>query len=178
MDGLGLPVCWAACPGPNEGFATDGQRMVTLGGMDDPDGFLGRTARRVHADGGGKPSAGETMELCVASRMLEIGARAWEDFRAACARRDPKAAARILGAPQGAFRGAGGGWEGSVVARMMERVGMLNAKAWDVVRRMALGDTQKRVADLEWVSKQAMSARVNRMARSHGWVRKMMETNQ
>lgn len=33
MDGLGLPVCWAACPGPRDDFGTDGQSMVTLGAM-------------------------------------------------------------------------------------------------------------------------------------------------
>ena len=40
MDGLGLPVCWAACPGPNTDFTTDGQSMVTLGGMPDPDKYV------------------------------------------------------------------------------------------------------------------------------------------
>ena len=38
MDGKGLPVCFAGCPGPNTGFQTDGQSMVTLGGMEGQDG--------------------------------------------------------------------------------------------------------------------------------------------
>ena len=49
MDGLGLPVCWAACPGPRTDFQTDGQSMVCLGsmvGQDGADAFIeSRTAR-------------------------------------------------------------------------------------------------------------------------------------
>ena len=49
MDGLGLPVCWAACPGPRTDFTTDGQSMVALGamvGQDGADAFIeSRTAR-------------------------------------------------------------------------------------------------------------------------------------
>lgn len=33
MDGLGLPVCWAACPGPRTDFSADGQSVVCLGAM-------------------------------------------------------------------------------------------------------------------------------------------------
>lgn len=42
MNGLGLPVCWAGCDGPNPEFLTDGQSMVTLGGMQDADTYLGQ----------------------------------------------------------------------------------------------------------------------------------------
>ena len=40
MNGKGLPVCWAACPGPNQDFTTDGESMVMLGGMENPDSYL------------------------------------------------------------------------------------------------------------------------------------------
>lgn len=66
-DGLGLPVCWAACPGPNADFQTDGQSVVTLGALEDPDVFIqdkrlfhdaigdegDKMAERLDGDGGG-----------------------------------------------------------------------------------------------------------------------------
>ena len=47
MNGLCLPVCYAACPGPNKNFATDGKSVVTLGGMEDPTGFLEKERERL-----------------------------------------------------------------------------------------------------------------------------------
>lgn len=47
MNGLGLPVCYAACPGPNKNFATDGKSVVTLGSMEDPTGFLEKERERL-----------------------------------------------------------------------------------------------------------------------------------
>lgn len=57
MNGKGLPVCLAGCPGPREDFASDGESMVTLGGMPDPEKYLAtfeaydaKLARRPSAD--------------------------------------------------------------------------------------------------------------------------------
>ena len=40
MNGKGLPVCWAGCEGPPEEFCTDGQSMVTTGGMPNESTYL------------------------------------------------------------------------------------------------------------------------------------------
>ena len=47
MNGLGLPVCYATCPGPNKGFLTDGKKMVTLGGMENSTEFLEKERERL-----------------------------------------------------------------------------------------------------------------------------------
>lgn len=172
MDGMGLPVCWAACDGPQDDFSTDGQKMVTLGGMPDPDGFVGRMSSDA-GRGGGEGSDGMAMARFVLSRLLDADAEEWDAFRAACERRDAKSAAQAVGLPKGAFRGEGGGWDGSAVAMIMERIGCLDARAWDTVRRIALGDSQSRLAALEMVTKQAISARLKRMVRRTGWVEKV-----
>lgn len=39
-NGLGLPVCYAACPGPNSNYQCDGQDIVTLGSLDDEESFV------------------------------------------------------------------------------------------------------------------------------------------
>ena len=46
MNGKGLPVCWAACDGPQTEETTDGQSLVFLGGMPTPDNFIERNAMR------------------------------------------------------------------------------------------------------------------------------------
>jgi hypothetical protein len=57
----------------------------------------------------------------------------------------------------------------------MGRLGALDAKNWEAVRRLALGDAQKRVADLTLVRKQAMNQRIKRLSRDCGWVLKLAE---
>ena len=185
MDKLGLPVCWAACPGPNDDFSTDGQKMVTLGGMEDPDGFVAAMgdAGKMVADGfcfddsdandGGEGR--DQMLFILASRALLLSGNAWDAFRNACAEKNARNASKAAGAPLGAFRGPNGRWDGSAAERLMGRLGALDAKNWEAVRRLALGDAQKRVADLTLVRKQAMNQRIKRLSRDCGWVLKLAE---
>ena len=123
MDGLGLPVCWAACPGPNDGFQTDGMAMVTLGGMPDADAFVERFGKKDSAsDGRVLEDAGGSMARGFASALLRLDSRGWDSLRDACARKDAKAATAIMGVPLGMFRGRNGRWEGSAADGIMSRI--------------------------------------------------------
>lgn len=46
MNGKGLPVCWAACKGPSECFGTDGKKMISLGGIEEEESFIGARVAR------------------------------------------------------------------------------------------------------------------------------------
>lgn len=182
MDGLRLPVCWAACPGPNENFGSDGKDMVTLGGMDDPDKYIGEriaeeemrpaSVRQGGVGSGAEPekSAFAPMLVVLAKRVLLLSGPKWDEFRGACARRDAKAAAKASGAPLGAFRGPDGRWDGSAAERLMAQISGLDARGWEMARRLAMGDTQKRAADLMLVRKQAVNQRLKRTVRGMDWV--------
>ena len=63
MDGLGLPVCWAACPGPNDGFQTDGQSMVCLGSMIGQEGADAFVERNAAHDAKPRPRADSVTKL-------------------------------------------------------------------------------------------------------------------
>lgn len=188
MNGLALPVCWAACPGPNENFGSDGEDKVTLGGMDDPDKYIGErisdevaqpaSVRRGGIGSGAEPerSQFEPMLVALAKRVLLLSGPGWDEFRAACARRDAKSAARASGAPLGAFRGPGGTWAGSAAERLVAQISGLDARGWEMARRLAMGDSQKRVADLTLVRKQAMNQRLKRTVRGMDWVGRLERT--
>ena len=50
MDGKGLPVCFAGCPGPRTDFSTDGQSMVCLGAMAGQEGADAFVSARMSYD--------------------------------------------------------------------------------------------------------------------------------
>lgn len=174
MDGLGLPVCWCACPGPNADFQKDGQRMVTLGGMADMDSFIGRykAADEARSDAG---AAGRGRDAGFVSALLRLDSAGWDAFAGACAAKDARRASAALGGPLGMFRGPGGGWEGSTADRVMGALGPLTGAEWEIVRGVALGASQKAVADAMLVRKQAVSKRMKRLSRRAEWVGRLME---
>lgn len=175
MDGLGLAVCWAACPGPQNDWATDGQSLVSLGGMPAPDEYLERgmlaewRRRRDEAaseDGNGR----RALDLLAASRLLQLAAPEFDALRDALREDDSRGAAAVLGVPLAAVRGAG-----SPVRRMMDAIGGdVDGSRWEVLRRAALGDAQARTARLGNVSKQAVSRRLARIAQRHEWVARLV----
>ena len=174
MDGLGLPVCWAACPGPNDGFQADGQSVVCLGAMDGQEGadaFVGRFAAdaQERADG-----AFGSAERGFAAGLMRLDSRGWEEMKAAVASMDARSAARIAGVPLGMFRGPRGKWEGSVADRVMSRVGQVDGATWEQVRGVLSGRSQSEVARLGLVTKQAVSKRLIRAARRLEWLARLL----
>lgn len=172
MDGLGLPVCWAACPGPNDGFQTDGQSMVSLGGMADADAFVGRFAAE-RPETAGEAFGGR--ERGFAAGLMRLDSRGWDSLKEACGRRDAKAASAVMGVPLGMFRGPGGGWDGSVADRIMRRAGGIDGRTWEKVREMLRGRSQAEVARMGLVSKQAVGKAIKAAARREGWLAKIVE---
>jgi FixJ family two-component response regulator len=73
------------------------------------------------------------------------------------------------------FRGPGGGREGSTADRVMGALGPLTGAEWEIVRGVALGASQKAVADGMLVRKQAVSKRMKRLSRRAEWVGRLME---
>lgn len=184
MNGLGLPVCWAACPGPNMNFATDGKKMVTLGAMGDADGFLGRnghTGRTPDMRQGGVVAERkdgkkeDSTLLLLTAKLLKLSGANWEAYKKAVEAKNAKMAAKIAGAPLGAFRGPDGGWDGSAAQVLSEKLGAFDAQNWEAIRRLATGEEQKRVADLTLVKKQAMNQRLDRLGKKHEWVARLRE---
>lgn len=170
MNGLGLPVCWAGCDGPNPEFQTDGQSMVTLGGMPDSAAYLGRRMARP-ANDGAHGRMFSAMETALAAAILRMDAKAWRAFSDACAEADARGAAKAAGVPLAAFRGPGGKWEGSPADRIMAAMGGMSAQQLEIVRGLAHGLTQKRIADLSsGVSKQAVHTRLGRLKRDRPWI--------
>lgn len=200
MCGMGLQVC-IVCPGPPQEFQTDGQSMVTLGGMPDPSRFVGTYAsaenEEATGDGSagveglisridgedanerGKASDGALLRL-VARRMVETGEQAWEGLRSAHRGGDGASAARLLGLPNGAVRGPGGNYHGSPVWRVMDRLSRLDGRDWEIVRRMATGGTQEGIANTiggpDGMTKQAVNNRLGRIVRDNPWVPNLVKS--
>lgn len=178
MDGRGLPVCWAACCGPNRGFATDGQSVVTLGGLGNPEAYVadfGRSWLSARADGAGPTAWGfkgfssereELLAVRVAERILRLGGREFAALASLCRRRTRAANRRVaerIGCDVGLVERPDG-----VVRRILSRLCGCSAGDWDVLRLKALGLCQSEVARRAKVSKQAVSKRVRRIRERTG----------
>ncbi|MBQ1429359.1 MAG: hypothetical protein IIZ06_06790 [Kiritimatiellae bacterium] len=178
MDGLGLPVCWAACPGPNDGYQTDGQSMVTLGGMPDADAYVERfsaeEARRADSDVAQREDRFGGMARGFAAGLMRLDSRGWDALKDACARMDARAASALMGVPLGMFRGPRGGWDGSVADRVMGMVGGIGGDTWEQVRGVLSGRSQSDVARLGLVTKQAVSKRMKKAARRETWLARLL----
>lgn len=190
MDGLGLPVCWACCPGPNAEFTTDGQSMVTLGGMPDADRYLGvegmdevadandgveRIVAGVDGADAGDRSRGEdrgAILILAASRFLAMGAPEWERFRAALPKGNGEEAAAVAGMPRSSFR------RGTKVREMADRLVEFDGCKWQILRLAALRRSQSEIAELlGGISKQAVSGHKKRIVKSNAWAARMFCTN-
>ena len=193
MNGLGLPVCWACCPGPTDDYATDGQSMVSLDIMadgsgfaetrmaDDADGTVGPAADGAEAivdalDGiedGGRRNRWGSAELYVAERLLAMPGRELQGFRLAVERGDADRASEMSGIPRRTFT-AKAEWMRSVVSRMQN----LTAAQWDVVRLSMLGKSQVATARLlGGVTKQAVNNIVRALEAKHGGMHREIRGN-
>ena len=183
MDGLGLPVCWACCPGPNAEFATYGQNMVTLGGMPDADRYLGvegldevadakdgveRIVAAVDESDAGREAGRDewgALARLAASRFLGMGAPEWEEFRAAFSAGRSAEAAAVAGLPRSSLVNPT-----SVVREMAERLAGIDGCRWQIMRLAALRRSQSEIAGLlGGISKQAVSGHKKRIVKRTAW---------
>jgi hypothetical protein len=132
------------------------ERMVSC--LDGDDG-------RAEGDG---PAHGEGILIYAASRLLVLDSKAWTDLAEAAAGNDAAAMSRASGIPRSALA------KGKNARRLVEAVCSLRCDDWMALRYMALGRTQKNVADMSGVRKQAVNARIRRAARRHEWVAKLI----
>lgn len=180
MNGRGLPVCWAACPGPNEALGTYGQNMVTLGGMADESGFISRhleedyrRGRKESADswvdGIGEeesPAPARDRKLFILQRLLDADGRTFGRIAEMLEAGMPRRAAELVGIPAGMARD---------LAAVMDAVRGVRPAQWDVVRHIAMGETQAKVAEMLGVRKQAVNQNLRRMCAKSPWIGVLLE---
>lgn len=178
MDGLGLPVCWAACPGPRDDLANDGQCMVRLGGMNGDDGMARFVGGHMAVDalawtrGRGSASHDGTMARLAASRMLAMDSASWTAFRKAVDADDREGMARAAQMPRSAFS------PGSDALKLARQATRLDARHWEVVRLLAAERSQSDVARMTGgLSKQAVNTMLRRIAKRHDWVARLVYYN-
>lgn len=173
MNGLGLPVCWACCPGPNEGFGTDGQSLVTMGGMEAPAEYLERNAnvairpQRPESVTATLSPADESRAMTVLRRICDLDGEGWRAFVAAF--RDGGAegrrrAAAMIGASRGTFDG-----DGSPQVRLVSALSGFDAEDFCVLRQRMADASCTAAAEAMFVTKQAVSKREKRMRMKAGW---------
>lgn len=173
MDGLGLPVCWACCPGPNEGFSTDGQSMVTTGGMEAPSEFIARNAqnsnqpRRADSITATLTPTDEARAMSVLRRISVLDGRGWREFVKAYrgnGTEGRRMAARMIGASRSTFDA-----DGSPQCRLVEALSRFDAEDFCILRqRMASANCSSAAATM-LVTKQAVSKREKRMRLKAAW---------
>lgn len=181
MNGRCLPVCWAACPGPNEALGTDGQRIVTTGGMADESGFIARYINEEYkrsrhencSDAWVDAIDDEDVEtkprdrrLFILQRLLDIDGRMFGRIVQEVVAGEAKGAADLIAVPAGAAK------ELAAVMAMFEGV---KPAQWEIVRRIAKGETQAKVAQMLNIRKQAVNQSLKRMARKSPWVGVLLE---
>ena len=172
MNGLGLPVCWAACPGPNEGFGTDGQSLVTTGGMEAPNEFIERYARRPNPKGRDEritatlSKDGEEAALSLARRISDFDGRTWSEFIAAFSKgaEGRREAARIARLPPDSFDD-----DGSPQCRMVKAMSCLDGEDFCILRRRIESANCSQTARSMLVTKQAVSKRERRIRAKAEW---------
>lgn len=172
MDGLGLPVCWACCPGPNEGFATDGQSLVTTDGMEAPSEFIARNAqtgtpRRAESVTATLTLADENRAMSVLRRISNLDGRGWQAFVRAFTEGGiggRRAAARMIGASRGTFDA-----ESSPQNRLVAALAKFDAEDFCVLRQRMADMNCSWTAATMFVTKQAVSKREKRMRIKAAW---------
>lgn len=190
MDGLGLAVCWACCPGPNQSFATDGQRIVSADSSESPDELVAHMAdRRLMSErtgGGGRgmndldASSADAQDgdfeaaLNAVRRVMRFTSVEWEQIRrlvvAGDARSIRQAADRIGIARNLLVR------KDSATRRIVARLAEIGRGDWDVVRtRIANASTTESGAMLG-VTKQAVSKREASIRARHAWYGRFVES--
>lgn len=188
MNGRGLPVCFCACQGPGENLATDGQKIVTVGGMDDEASYihknidLGYARERSEAkdgwvtviDGdegdnlakGDSQAAENKIRLVVFRRLIAESGQGFVELLKVCNNRTSesykKRVTYILHLPP----------QMEAVARsVISAIGEVTAVQWEIVRGLATGKNRAQIARLLGVKKQAVHQAVGRLERgSCSWI--------
>ena len=192
MNGLGVPVCFAGCKGPNPLFNTDGKSIVTIGSMEDPSGFLEKerlkdptkpekAERRVSYD----PVTAtlrrdeENVAAAILRAMLRLGSWQWAEFKALASSdgrgntltrmNDRRAAARLISVAKDAFLK-----DESPACRIVRELLMLDGEDWVLLRERMREMTGASSARRMLVTKQAISARETRIAAKCPWYERMI----
>ena len=178
MDGLGLPVCWAACPGPNEGFATDGQSIVSIGGMEAPAEFLERNARlevrqRPESVTATLSPGDEVRTLAILRRISALDGRGWRRFIAAFmsdGTEGRRTAARMIGVSRASFD-----CMESPQCRLVLALSSFDAEDFCVLRQRLAAANGSQAAAAMLVSRQAVSKREGKMRKKADWYADFLE---
>lgn len=193
MNGLGVPVCFAGCKGPNPNFQTDGKSIVTIGSMEDPSGFI----EKERLNDPTKPAEEQERmvsydpvtaslrrdEEIIASeilrKMLSIGRVKWAEFKAlstsdgrgktSTRMNDRLAAARMIDVPDRAFLK-----DEYPACRIVRELLMLDGEDWVLLRERMREMTGASSARRMLVTKQAISAREKRIAAKCPWYERMI----
>lgn len=188
MNGRGLPVCFCACQGPSENLATDGQKMVTIGGIDDEDSYIQKnlsslyarerpeyTDGRVVAIDAGDQNESEVADedkvarirLVIFRRLLETSGKELADIREGASRGSQERVTSRLHLPRQMEECA---------KAVINAVGTLTPMQWEIVRSLALGKNQAQIARLVGVRKQAVNQAIQRLVRgSSDWVLRLVK---
>ena len=193
MNGLGVPVCFAGCKGPNPNFQTDGKSIVTIGSMEDPSGFIEKERlkdptkpaeeqeRRVSYD----PVTAslrrdeENVASAILRAMIRLDSAEWREFRTYASsdgrgntlarRNDRRAAARMISVSKDAFLK-----DESPACRIVRELRMLDGEDWILLRERMREMTGASSARRMLVTKQAISAREKRIAAKCPWYERMI----
>ena len=156
MNGRCLPVCYAACPGPNENYACDGQSIESIDNMANAEGILTRDlvldlrfAGNAYGNGVTKDLNRHDEELGkdlvrAIFEMVGVGGRNeqsgknwdrdWDHFLAAFNAKDYATAANIAKVGLHNFRNPG-----SVGIRLINALSVLKGSDWSIIRLCASG---------------------------------------
>lgn len=173
MNGAGLPVCWAACRGPSEVFGTDGQKIVTFGGIDDETAFVAKFsikgAAKCEDENSIARSKTESRMIVVISRLLTLDGKRFqvvkEIFASAKGVDDNSKAMNLLAQELCLPRQLK-----DDIASIMKQLVTLTAVQWEIVRGIALGENQAKIAAKLGVRKQAVNQHIDRLGRNLQWV--------
>lgn len=176
MNGLGLPVCWAGCDGPSLDFATDGQKMVTLGGMEDADSYISHNSSKRDLADVGATDEGEVLTRHVARRILSLDRMAWGAAQSALAKKDIAAAGRLSGIPKVAFLSDSGDWKDSPAGRIFAAMSGISPRNWETVRNLIFGRSKAAIARLTGgISRQSKHKEINGLAAKNEWVARLLK---
>lgn len=197
MNGLGVPVCFAGCKGPNPNFQTDGKSIVTIGSMEDPSGFIEKERLKDPT----KPEKAESSVsydpvtaalrrdeeiiaagiLRAAMKSIKIGQKTgqWKEFKMLALsdgmgntdarKNDRRAAARMISVSKDAFLK-----DESPACKIVFELRMLDNDDWDLLCQRLREMTGASSARRMFVTKQAISAREKRIAAKCPWYERMI----
>lgn len=186
MNGLGLAVCWACCPGPNQSFITDGQSIVSADSAESPDGLVAQMAegewlerRTAMTDGRRTDMDNETSgdieaALNAVRKAVRFPSREWERIRRLVVSSDAKdalLAADMIGIARSLLSR-----RESAASRIVRRLAEVGGRDWDILRSRILNANCSKAAAMTGVTKQAVSKRENALRARFEWYGRFVES--